>query len=126
MSSRALTIRQPWASLVIHAGKDVENRGWRTRHRGELLIHAGLYRPNGEEVDGLRIAYPELPQKLPLGAIIGTVDLAGCVRDSDSEWAQEDAWHWLLSNPRPLDKPLYMPGKLGLWCPQTTDEERKP
>ena len=38
---RAITIRQPWAELIVRGDKDVENRSWRTRHRGPLLIHAG-------------------------------------------------------------------------------------
>jgi len=37
---KALTIRQPWAFAILNLGKDVENRSWRTRHRGPLLIHA--------------------------------------------------------------------------------------
>jgi len=40
-ASLALSIRQPWAYLIIHAGKDVENREWPTRVRGNILIHAG-------------------------------------------------------------------------------------
>lgn len=38
---RALSVRQPWAWAILHAGKDVENRSWATGYRGELLIHAG-------------------------------------------------------------------------------------
>jgi hypothetical protein len=38
---KALTVRQPWAWATIYAGKDVENRRWRTTYRGPLLIHAG-------------------------------------------------------------------------------------
>lgn len=41
---KALTIRQPWAHAIFHLGKDVENRSWRTRYRGPLLIHAGAHR----------------------------------------------------------------------------------
>src|SRR5438105_11911405 len=36
----AVSIRQPWAWLVVMGYKDVENRSWRTNHRGALLIHA--------------------------------------------------------------------------------------
>lgn len=39
---KALTIRQPWASLIIEAGKDIENRSRRTHVRGWVLVHAGL------------------------------------------------------------------------------------
>lgn len=37
---KALSLRQPWAWAVLHAGKRVENRRWSTRFRGEILIHA--------------------------------------------------------------------------------------
>jgi len=39
---RALSIRQPWAYAILHLGKDIENRPWRTNFRGPLLIHASL------------------------------------------------------------------------------------
>lgn len=39
---RALTIRQPWASLIIEGHKNIENRSRPTNHRGLLVIHAGL------------------------------------------------------------------------------------
>lgn len=38
---RALTLYQPWASLLIHGIKTVETRSWQTHYRGWLLIHAG-------------------------------------------------------------------------------------
>jgi len=37
----ALSIRQPWAWLIVNGWKDIENREWSTRFRGRLLIHAG-------------------------------------------------------------------------------------
>ena len=41
MQVKAITVMQPWASAIIHAGKDVENRNWQTSHTGQLAIHAG-------------------------------------------------------------------------------------
>lgn len=38
----ALTVHNPWAGLIAVGHKTVENRVWRTTHRGPLLIHAGL------------------------------------------------------------------------------------
>jgi len=38
---RALTVRQPWAHMIAHCGKTVENRGRQTRYRGQVAIHAG-------------------------------------------------------------------------------------
>jgi hypothetical protein len=62
---RAITVRQPWAHLIVTGRKSVEHRSWRTHHRGPLLIHAG------QEIDQ---DGPEIKQ-LVLGAIIGVVDL---------------------------------------------------
>lgn len=39
---RALSIRQPWAWLIVHGFKDVEIRSWGTEYRGLFLVHAGL------------------------------------------------------------------------------------
>jgi hypothetical protein len=39
---KTLTVRQPWASLIVTGAKDVENRSWPTSYRGTLLIHAGV------------------------------------------------------------------------------------
>lgn len=101
---RALTIRQPWASLVVSGTKDVENRTWKTSYRGTLLIHAGANRkdPNRD---------------LPRSAIIGTVEFVDCVTDSTSEWAEADNYHWILANPVEFDIPIPARGSLGLWNP---------
>lgn len=37
----ALSIRQPWAWLIINGGKDIENRDWPTKFRSRILVHAG-------------------------------------------------------------------------------------
>ncbi len=42
----ALSLRQPWAWLVVSGHKDVENRVWRAAYRGPLLIHAGKAAPS--------------------------------------------------------------------------------
>lgn len=46
---KALTLREPWASLVLEGVKTLETRSWATRYRGELFIHAGSGRvPRGD------------------------------------------------------------------------------
>lgn len=42
---KALTIRQPWASLIALGVKTIETRSWRTNYRGPIAIHAGLTKP---------------------------------------------------------------------------------
>ena len=93
----AISIRQPWAWLIIHAGKDVENRTWATRFRGRVLIHASKemtareYRAccrflatDGRLAGALK-ALPEMPE-LPRGGIIGECEVIDCVTESDSPW----------------------------------------
>src|SRR5207237_3917037 len=83
-----LTVRQPWASAIFVAGKDVENRPKPTRYRGRLWIHAGLHRKRAEGdrwAERVGVWIPEEP--LPRGVILGVVGLVACGQDSDSVWA---------------------------------------
>lgn len=92
----ALSVRQPWAWAIIHCGKDIENRSWQgVRHglerRGRVAIHAakGMTRKEYEEarafIDGLGFFTPE-PHALHRGGIIGSVEVVGVVKQSDSPW----------------------------------------
>lgn len=112
----AITIRQPWASLIMIGVKTVENRDWQADYRGTLVIHAG----KGIDREAMREHGHLIGGEYPAGAIIGVVDLVGCVRDSPSPWAVRGQWHWLLANPRPC-VPVPVRGKLGLW--RVSDED---
>jgi hypothetical protein len=107
--AKVLTVRQPWASAIIWAGKDVENRSWPTSYRGRLYVHAGM---RLEDEDVLPADVP-----VPRGCIIGYVDLVDVMTGSQSRWAEPGQYHWLLANPVPLPEPLPCKGALGLWNP---------
>lgn len=112
---RALTIHQPWAWLILHAGKDVENRGWNgAGYRGRFLVHAGkAYDPHGDEFAAeLGI---EIPAGLPLGAIVGAVTLLDVVQGADSVWAIDGQWHWMLAAPAVLAEPIPARGFQKWW-----------
>lgn len=90
---KALSIRQPWAWLILNAGKDIENRDWPTRFRGRFLIHAskGMTR---DEYDyafdplwrmGATLQLPSFGE-LERGGIVGEADLVDCVTESESLW----------------------------------------
>lgn len=84
---KALSVRQPWAWLIVNRIKDVENRTWRTNYRGLLAIHASKT-VDGAAYDVLRargVCMPELSGMLR-GGIVGTVDVVDCVDESDSAW----------------------------------------
>jgi ASCH domain len=111
---KALSIHQPWAWAILHAGKNVENRSWRTNYRGLLLIHAAKSRVSYDRQDAKawRERYGvELPpwESLTTGAIIGVVEVVDCVRVGaggdvgrfgNSEWAVEGGYGWVLANAR--------------------------
>ena len=105
---RAISIRQPWAFAILHLGKDVENKLMRTHYRGRILIQASL-KVEREEARKLKLN----PDELPTGAIVGSVEIVDCTRNSKSKWAIRSQWHWLLKNPRPLAKPIPLKGRLG-------------
>jgi hypothetical protein len=108
---KILTVRQPWASLIVAGIKDVENRSWRTNYRGRLGIHAG----SRVDQDALDAYGHLLDGELPRGALIGSVTVVDCVENSRSKWAIPGQWHWLLADAEKLAHPRPMPGQLGLW-----------
>ena len=96
----ALSIRQPWASLILLAGKDIENRTWEARVRGPILIHAAKSMTIREYAEAMTFARAVAsweiadlddslhPENLPRGGIIGSVNLAACLHRSPSPWFQ--------------------------------------
>jgi hypothetical protein len=108
MKAKVLSVRQPWASLLVHGFKDVENRTWATSYRGPLVIHAGKS-PDLAAMRWLAAHYPHemerLPKPLPFGALIGTVVLTDIVQESDSEWFT-GPYGWQMAAPVAWDPPL--------------------
>ncbi len=108
---KALSIRQPWAWLIIHGGKDIENRTWHTKHRGRFLVHAaqGMTRAEYAKAHafaldrGLLSTPFELPsyEELQRGGIIGSVVLADSRDTSQSPWYMGEK-AFLLVDPKPL------------------------
>lgn len=111
---KALTIKQPWAWLIVSGHKDIENRSWGTRHRGRFFVHAGkTMSPEGLAFsDSMGIELPDLK----LGAIIGEASIVDVVDSSDSPW-----WigpkGFLLADQKEYEEPTEMNGKLSFWVP---------
>lgn len=93
---KALTLTQPWASLVAVGAKRIETRSWSTSYRGLLLIHAAKGMPREaleacyddpiwealHEADVVPFTWlyrSELKAAFPLGAIVGVCDLRDCI-----------------------------------------------
>lgn len=121
---KAITIKQPWASLIVHGIKDIENRTWRTNFRGRVLIHSsakgdiakfGCLQPNQ------RLKVLNTPMScidfndLPFGSIIGSVEIVDCVQNYPSIWADKGVYNWILANPVLFPEPISAKGKLSFW-----------
>lgn len=137
---KALSLWQPWASLVACGAKTFETRGWATKYRGPLVIHAAKRKVDPGDGWPLTATIKELPEMidgglhaLPLGAALCLVTLVHCSPaddpclfddilcdgHKDRERAFGDftpgrfAWH--LRNVRPLRQPIPMKGEQGLF-----------
>lgn len=118
---KCLSIRQPWAWCITHGSKRYENRNWRCRYRGPLLIHAGKSRDELtlQVWDQLRRLGIDLPKEngLVFGAIVGRCVLADCVRPEQTgydAWAR-GPWCLRLDDVRALRVPVPCRGMRGLF-----------
>jgi hypothetical protein len=101
---KAITIHQPWASLIAIGAKKIETRGWHTHYRGKIAIHAGL-KVNTRAAESIVIAetlYKAgasfLPRDLSVGAIIATADLIDCVKMIDFNYKGQVPIECILEN----------------------------
>lgn len=135
---KALSIWQPWASLIMAGKKKIETRSWPAPYsiRGQRIaiaststIRAKQKRAFDEPGFRKHYASTELPpvDDLPLGCVLGTAMVSGC-REIDSELIQdldpqEEAFGiygpgrfaWFLNDPQPMEKPIAVRGAQGLW-----------
>ena len=122
---KALSIRQPWAWMILHGGKDIENRDWPTRFRGRVMIHASKSMTGDEYADAFDFAISSgalpnlqnLPQinfaNIERGGIVGSVEIVDCVTRSDSKWFM-GKYGFVLRNPIVLPFQPYR-GALGFF-----------
>lgn len=121
---RALTIKQPWASLIVDGYKEYEFRSWKTKYRGKILIHAGMSLEKNIDKQ-----FENYSLKHSLGAIVGEAELVDCILVSP-EFNQklrsidplvygrsnhEGFYAWKLENVKKYEHPIKCKGKLGLW-----------
>lgn len=123
---KAITIKQPFASLIAAGLKEYEFRTWKTAYRGGLLIHAGktMDKEAMKKFERLGLSYP-------LGCIIAKASLTDCVKVTDdvraelrrknalvysgtTENLQWDGYGFKLENIQRME-PVPASGMLGLW-----------
>lgn len=75
---KAITIKQPWATLIAKGYKEYEFRTWKTKYRGEILIHSG------KVIDKKAMArFEDLNLEYPIGCIIAKANLTDCIPVDD-------------------------------------------
>jgi hypothetical protein len=133
---KAISLIQPYATLIIMGYKQLETRSWQTSHRGNLAIHASAGKPDWAREVAERDPYIKRAldkhgltfDALPRGAVIGTVGVRGMLpidknlvsRLSPLEFACGDysmpgRFAWELFSAVPLDKPITCRGALSVW-----------
>lgn len=134
---KALTLTQPWASLVDNQAKKIETRSWYTSYRGPLVIHAAKGYPGWCKEAAAEPAFQRglndvHPRSLPLGAGLCVVNLVACVKTSQIYKLKEiglrlstdeitfgdfgeGRWAWALKYEYRLLPPVRVNGALGLW-----------
>lgn len=86
---KAITIHQPYATLIAHGDKRFETRSWPTKYRGPIAIHAGKQFNKEAWIeppiyDEIRKHGLLLPEDFPTGAVIATAELVECYRIYDT------------------------------------------
>ena len=105
---KCLSLWQPWASLLVHGLKSVETRGWPLRHRGPLAVHAAKkwdadlhvmchrepFLSALRRICALDFTSPGAEPDLPFGAIVGRVNVSGCIAtERVGRWEQDAHEH---------------------------------
>jgi hypothetical protein len=121
---KALSLTQPWATLVVTGRKKVETRGWSTSIRERIAIHASKSMPAYAREAAIDFGLD--PDALPLGAVLGTVSLMGCAPTHEVRHtlSAEELWFgdfadgryaWFVYHPTAFDVPIPARGSLGFW-----------
>ncbi len=122
---KTLTIKQPWATLIIQGDKRFEFRSWKTSYRGDLLIHAG----KGIDKEAMKRLKKYIPEAMPLGKIIGKVKLVDCIKMSPefkemllkenneiyTKSSFQENYGWQVENVEVFNHPIPVKGQLSLW-----------
>jgi len=131
---KAVTLHQPFASLIAIGAKKYETRSWQTHHRGPIAIHAAVKRIpprmwnmfwHDPFYRYLRGAGYMDPTHLPRGAVVCIADLVDCYEVSTIKNVTDDErafgnwtpgrYAWKLENVIRLPTPIDATGQQGLW-----------
>lgn len=130
---KAISLLQPWASLVVMGVKKIETRNWATTQRGNILIHASQGKAGSIFADEppFKKYIPDF-KKLPFGAIVGQATITDVIRieilglpdelidrltmeeKAFGEYA-EGRYAWILDDALQFEKPIPARGTLSIW-----------
>lgn len=128
---KVITIKQPYASMIINGYKKYEFRSWKTNYRGKLLIHAGS---SVDKEDMEYYSYLNI-EEYPKMKIIGECTLSDCIFIDDSfdkelrknkiysKHSRKGLYAWKLDNIKMYNKYIDIKGQLGLWNYGDKDEK---
>lgn len=121
---KVLTIKEPWASLIVNNYKKYEFRSWKTNYRGKILIHTSstIEKSALSRFEHLNLNYQK-------GAIIGEAEITACILVDEKfndfllktnnfiygNNSKIGLYAWKLENVKIYTKPVLTKGKLGLW-----------
>ncbi len=121
---KVLSIKQPWATLIVEGYKCFEFRSWKTNFRGKFLIHAskGIENENMDRFRCLNLEYPT-------GCIIGSAEITDCIKvekEFENRLIVENeliygatrgrgGYALKLEKIKKLEKPIPAIGSLGFW-----------
>ncbi len=133
---KALSLNQPWATLIAIGAKRVETRSWGTSYRGMLAIHASKTFSSADQEtaqyepfhsDLAKAGYRTI-EAIPRGALLAITDLIDCVKmtwewidtidEKEREYGlySEGRYAWIFSgNVKRFEQPIPARGSLGLW-----------
>lgn len=115
-----LSVKQPWAELILRRRKQIEVRSWSSQYRGPLWLHTGR-NPDLDAMQHFSLG------ELPFGAFVGIVEVADIVPFDLDRWQK---WHtdhltpgpwraglfaWMIANPVRLKRPVPAAGQTGLF-----------
>ena len=123
---KALSIKEPFATLIKDGVKIYETRSWKTNYRGEIYIHASLSLSKSDNVEN---ANKFLKSKINPGYILCRCELVDCIpmteefikyinnetKESNYGRYEIGRYAWKLKVLEVLDEPILAKGKLGIW-----------
>lgn len=137
---KAITLYQPWATLIAYGYKRIETRSWQTGYRGPLGVHAG--KKWNRQLYALCLTEPfrsclaeigiHNPDRLPRGCMIAKVNLwkmshtedivdydlfeeLGSKFDEDFGDYTDGRFGWILNQVKRYTEPIPASGAMGLW-----------